>query len=167
MTLSLQKALVYTIALIGVALLLLFWRTGTFSESVLPGYPGDAFFPRLILIFSLIWVVVLLVRQIRRAAILEPTTGLPNRITIEFGPFAVVVGCVLAYIFLLPVLGFEICTFLFLFGLLFTRWRGSLRQRVIRVAALSLVTTIFFYGVFILLLNVSFPVRLLPRYIQF
>ncbi|MDH3699905.1 MAG: tripartite tricarboxylate transporter TctB family protein [Alphaproteobacteria bacterium] len=167
MTLSLQKALVYTIAAIGIALLLLFWQTGTFSESVLPGYPGDAFFPRLILIFSLIWVAVLLLRLFRRAADTEPTTGLPKTVAVELIPFAVVAGCVLAYIFLLPILGFELCTFLFLFGLLFTRWRDPIRQRVIRVAALSLSTTLFFYVVFILLLNVSFPVRILPRYIQF
>ena len=33
------------------------------SKSILPGYPGDAFFPRIILIFTGIWTFLLFIQQ--------------------------------------------------------------------------------------------------------
>ena len=33
------------------------------SKSILPGYPGDAFFPRLILIFTFFWTVILFLQN--------------------------------------------------------------------------------------------------------
>ena len=34
------------------------------SKSILPWYPGDAFFPRLILIFSIFWTLILLLQNL-------------------------------------------------------------------------------------------------------
>jgi putative tricarboxylic transport membrane protein len=167
MTVRSRTALFVTVGLVFVALVGLFWRTFTFSPSVLPGYPGDAFFPRLIIGFTLIWTVLIVFKLI-----FKPDAGSPGRaadttITIEIVPFITVICVVLAYVLLLPILGFAACTFLFLLGLLVTRWRGDLRSKLWKVGTVSLITTLFFYVAFVLLLNVAFPVRLLPQHITF
>ena len=36
------------------------------SKSILPGYPGDAFFPRLILLFTLFWTIILFFQKISK-----------------------------------------------------------------------------------------------------
>ena len=44
-------------------LIFLFYETSNMSKSILPGYPGDAFFPRLILIFTFFWTVILFLQN--------------------------------------------------------------------------------------------------------
>jgi putative tricarboxylic transport membrane protein len=149
----------------------LFYRTYSFSPSLLPGYPGDAFFPRWVLGFALVCCAVIIVRLIweslaRTRNAVEADGKDPDTVTFDPVQFVYIIALVLGYIFLLPVIGFELCTFLFLFILLITRWFGDWRSRIVKVAILSAGTAFFFYFTFVVLLNVSFPVKLLPEYIE-
>ena len=143
------------------------WLTSTFSPSMLPGYPGDAFFPRLILVFGLIWCGVLIYKFGIASNSDERHVEEEEQISLAFIPVALICGFVLAYLYLLPVIGFEACTFLLMFLLLFPRWKGELGARVIQVSLISLVTMAVTYFSFVILLNVSFPVKFLPDFIQF
>ncbi|MEQ8195918.1 MAG: tripartite tricarboxylate transporter TctB family protein [Rhodospirillales bacterium] len=170
MTVKSRSADFITIILITVGLGYLFYDTYSFSPSILKGYPGDAFFPRLILGFTLIWCAVLILRlfkERRAQAALGISDDSEPMVTVEWIPFAICIGFVIAFLFLLPVIGFELCTFFFMFGLLATRWHGEIKARLVKAAALSAFTSLFFYVTFVLLLNVSFPVKLFPAFITF
>jgi putative tricarboxylic transport membrane protein len=170
MTVKSKSADLVTVLLITAGLVYLFFYTYTFSPSILKGYPGDAFFPRLILGFTLIWCAVLILRMIKegRTSAAQGISGDSEpMVTVEWIPFGICIGFVLAFLFLLPIIGFELCTFFFMFGLLATRWHGEIKMRLIKAAALSAFTSIFCYVTFVLLLNVSFPVKLFPAFISF
>ena len=170
MTLPSKKADLITVVLIAIGFGYLYYHTYSFSPSILPGYPGDAFFPRIVIGFSLACCGVIILRSVREYFARYRSTAkeksVDSMVTIELIPFAFNIALVLAFIFLLPVIGFEVCTFLFLFILLIARWHDALKPRIIKVALLSLGTAVSFYFVFVILLNVSFPVKLLPDYIQ-
>ncbi len=170
MTLNKNTADFFSVLVVTIGISYLYYHTYSFAPSMLPGYPGDAFFPKLVLGFTLFCCAVLLIRTGKvmfsnNAPIVANTDG-ETTVTIELLPFALIILLVIAYIFLLPVIGFETCTFLFLFILLITRWFEDWKPRIIKVGILSLGTALFFYVAFVLLLNVSFPVKLLPDYIK-
>ncbi len=169
MTLNKNTADFFSVLVITIGISYLYYHTFSFSPSMLPGYPGDAFFPRLVLGFTLFSCAVLLLRTAKvmfakNAVVVDADKK--TTVTIELLSFAFIILLVLAYIFLLPVIGFETCTFLFLFILLITRWFEDWKLRIIKVGVLSLGTALFFYFAFVILLNVSFPVKLLPDYIK-
>jgi len=170
MTLNKNTADFFSVLAITFGISYLYYHTFSFSPSMLPGYPGDAFFPRLVLGFTLFCCAVLLSRTAKvmfgENAPVAENADKETTVTIELLPFAFIILLVLAYIFLLPVIGFETCTFLFLFILLITRWFEDWKPRIIKVGVLSLGTALFFYFAFVILLNVSFPVKLLPDYIK-
>lgn len=169
MTINRNTADLISVFVISIGLTYLYYRTFSFSPSMLPGYPGDAFFPRIVLGFSLLCCSALLFRTLKVAFaknISAEAIKDENTVTIDFLHFSFLILLVLGYIFLLPVIGFETCTFLFLFVLLITRWFGDLRDRIFKVSLLSIGTALFFYFAFVILLNVSFPVKILPNYIK-
>ncbi len=149
----------------------LFYRTNTFPPSMLPGYPGDAFFPRLVLGFTIICCASVAYKIIRARYFFKEyaeasNAGRIDTITIDPIQLVFMIALVLAFTFLLPVIGFELCVFLYLFILLITRWHGDLQPRLVKVGVLSLFTALFFYVAFVIFLNVSFPVKILPGHIQ-
>ena len=144
---------------------IMLWRTANFAEPMLPGYPGDAFFPQLIIGFGLIWCVILLYRLMSRRDIL--TNDDATLVKIPIGNFVLVCVYVVAYVMLLAPLGFEITTFLFMSLLFLTRFRGELKGRLVRIVIVSLITMIVSWACFAIILNVNFPVKILPDYIQF
>ena len=144
---------------------IMLWRTAGFAEPMLKGYPGDAFFPQLIIGFGLIWCAILLYRLMNRRDILTKDDA--SIVTIPIGNFILICVYVVAYVMLLTPLGFEITTFLFMSLLFLTRFRGELKGRLIRIMIVSLITTIVSWACFAIILNVSFPVKILPDYIQF
>ena len=170
MTLHKKTADLVTMIFLSIGLCYLFFRTNTFAPSMLPGYPGDAFFPRLVLGFSLICCAAVAFKIIWQRYFNNNTHQIESEqddtITIEPAMLGYMIALVLAFTFLLPVIGFELCVFLYLFILLFTRWFEDLKPRIIKVGLLCLVTTLFFYVSFVVLLNVAFPVKILPGYIQ-
>lgn len=144
---------------------MMLWRTLGFPPSMLPGYPGDAFFPQLIIGFGLIWCAILIYRLVRGSDII--TTDDEAVVVIPVGGFVAVCAYVIAYVMLLAPLGFEITTFLFMSVLFLTRFRGDLPARFVRIVIVSLITTIVSWACFAIILNVNFPVKILPDYIQF
>lgn len=171
MTINKKAADFITMILLIIGLSYLYYYTSTFPPSMLPGYPGDAFFPRLVLGFTLICCATVAIKIIRQR--FQNNSGASSigddseeTITIEPIMLVYMVALVLAFTFLLPVIGFELCTFLYLFTLLITRWFEDLKPKIIKVGLLCLVTTLFFYFSFVVLLNVAFPVKILPAYIQ-
>jgi hypothetical protein len=170
MTLNKNTADFFSVLVITIGTSYLYYHTFSFSPSMLPGYPGDSFFPRLVLGFTLFCCALILFRTGKTLfadnAPVVVNADKKTTVTIELLPFSFIILLVLAYIFLLPVIGFETCTFLFLFILLITRWFEDWKPRIIKVGVLSLGTALFFYFAFVILLNVSFPVKLLPDYIK-
>ena len=144
---------------------MMLWRTFGFPPSMLPGYPGDAFFPQLIIVFGLIWCAILLYRLMSGGDII--TSDDEAVVEIPIGGFVAVCLYVVAYVMLLDPLGFEITTFLFMSVLFLTRFRGELPARIVRIVIVSLITTIVSWACFAIVLNVNVPVKILPDYIQF
>jgi len=160
-----RKATLVATLILTVLFAYLFWRTVSFSPPVLPGYPGDSFFPRLILGFGLIWCALLLY-----TSIFARTTGVEDdekEVNFPTAPVALIGVYVLVFVNVLPIIGFELCSFILMFLLLITRWHGELKNRIIKVSLVSLATTVVCYVCFVLLLNVSFPLLFLPNYINF
>ena len=143
---------------------ILLWRTFGFAPSMLPGYPGDAFFPRLIIGFGLTWCGVLLFRLSRGSDIVVIDEH--SEVSVPLRSFSLICCYVLGYVLLLDSIGFEITTFLFVSALFATRLRGNRSQRFFRTLLISFITTIFCWAIFAIVLNVNFPVKLLPNYID-
>jgi len=168
MTLQKGTADFVSVLLITIGLGYLFYYTSTFPPSMLPGYPGDAFFPRIVLGFSLFFCASIIFRRGKELFFGgSVASGEGETVTIDLVQFTYIIALVLAFIFLLPVLGFEACTFLFMFILLIARWFDKLKTRIIKVGLLSLVVSLFFYFSFVILLNVAFPVKILTNHIEF
>lgn len=153
----------------------LFVRTFSFAPPMLPGYPGDDLFPRLILGLVILCGVPLFARRLiekRRGAVGDDET-----FDIDVGGFLITVAIVFAFPFLLPYVGFEITTVAFLTVLFTTRLHGPVAAEVVTPAILgaallksafiSFVTMLALYFVFVILLSVSMPVVFLPKFIQF
>ena len=87
-------------------------------------------------------------------------------VKIPIGNFVLVCLYVVAYVMLLAPLGFEITTFIFMSLLFLTRFRGELKVRLFRIVIVALITTIISWACFAIILNVNFPVKILPDFIQ-
>ncbi|MBC27363.1 MAG: hypothetical protein CMM41_09145 [Rhodospirillaceae bacterium] len=144
---------------------ILLWRTFGFAPSMLPGYPGDSFFPRLVIGFGLIWCGVLLFRLFKGSDIIVADDH--SEVLVPLRSFSLICFYVLSYVLLLDIIGFEITTFLFVSTLFATRLRGNHSQRLFRTSLISFITTIFCWAIFALVLNVNFPIKFLPNYIDF
>lgn len=142
----------------------LYWNTFSFFPSLLPGYPGDAFFPQLSLAFLFFCCVVFLLRHaLHRLRGEEDPVAAGETVEIPLPRFFAVIVIVCAYVYLLPVAGFELSTFAFVFVTMTTRLRGSPVRQVLKGIALALVTTLLCYAIFVMALNVSLPLKILPR----
>ena len=89
---------------------ILLWRTFGFAPSMLPGYPGDAFFPRLIIGFGLIWCGVLLFRLFKGSDII--VTDDHSEVLVPLRSFSLICCYVLGYVLLLDIIGFGIIKFI-------------------------------------------------------
>lgn len=154
-------------------------RTFYFAPPMLPGYPGDDLFPRLILGLIILCGVPLFARRLseRRAQARRGRTGDDETFDIDVGGFLLTAAIVFAFPFLLPHAGFEISTVAFLTVLFTTRLHGPVTAEVVTPAiigaallkslVISIVAMLVLYSVFVILLKVSMPVMFLPKYIQF
>ena len=145
----------------------LFYETFNMMKPILPGYPGDAFFPRLAVGYTLIIAALILLRGILlpRFAV---APGEPSHVSVHWLEFLSVAALVLVYAELLPPVGFELTTLGFMLILLVPRFavQQGLVQSVVKAVALTIPTIIILYGVFALLLGIHLPLLFLPRYIQ-
>ncbi len=146
-----------------VFLIFLFYETTNMSKSILPGYPGDAFFPRLILIFSIFWTAILLFQNlIKNFSILKSSEDKETDIEIYFKDIAFLFFISIIYILFLDIIGFEILTFSFLFVLLVNRLDLNLGKSIFYSSLISFLSMIIFWFVFIIFLKIPFALKFLP-----
>jgi len=146
-----------------VFLIFLFYETTNMSKSILPGYPGDAFFPRLILIFSIFWTAILLFQNlIKNFSILKSSEDKETDIEIYFKDIAFLFFISIIYILFLDIIGFEILTFSFLFILLVNRLDLNLGKSIFYSSLISFLSMIIFWFVFIIFLKIPFALKFLP-----
>ena len=123
-----QAVFVITI-LISLGLVLISYETFNMSPPLLPGYPGDAFYPRLVIGFTAIWCIVILARGWRSEHQENAELRSSSEFSFHAGEFLSVTIAVLAYALLLKPLGFEISTFLFLIFLALSEDAKRRRKR--------------------------------------
>ncbi len=167
LTLPTRPTVIITTGLIFLGFAFLFYETFNMMKPILPGYPGDAFFPRLAVGYTLIIAALILLRGIllpRFAA----APGEPSHVSVHWLEFLSVVALVLVYAQLLPPVGFELTTLGFMLILLVPRFavQHGLVQSLVKAVALTIPTILILYGVFALLLGIHLPLLFLPRYIQ-
>lgn len=152
------EAATYAVLLVGLGYL--YWLTFFFGKSPVRGYPGAAFFPRLILYFSIAATIAALVAAISNGIGSKIGNAAP-RFEFKLREFTLTVLAIGAFIGLLPVLGFEITSFGLMLVLLAVRFDGWAQA-----LAGALLTTLVFYFVFVLMLGVPLPLRFLPSYVS-
>ena len=167
LTLPTLPTVLITTGMVFLGFAFLFYETFNMMKPILPGYPGDAFFPRLAVGYTLIIAALILLRGIllpRFAA----APGEPSQVSVHWLEFLSVAALVLVYAELLPPVGFELTTLGFMLILLVPRFavQHGLVQSVVKAVALTIPTIIILYGVFALLLGIHLPLLFLPRYIQ-
>jgi hypothetical protein len=138
--------------------------TASFDPPVLPGFPGAAFFPRLVLVALFSFGAVLLVRawRLRNGSVPETQARADDRRPVDFdiGPVALGCAAALGAIALMQLAGFEIAGTLFIGAALVIRTR-----RWIFSALIGAFGTAVMYAVFVLALQVHLPLLFLPRYL--
>ena len=133
------------------------------SKSILPGYPGDAFFPRLILIFTFFWTVILFLQNTLKNNILIKSKESNNEVVeIYYKDIIFLFFISIIYILFLDLIGFEILTFIFLFVLLVTRLDISIGKSIFYSSKVSFISMIVFWLTFIIFLRIPFPLKFLP-----
>tara|TARA_B100000902_G_C27218187_1_gene868173 strand:+ start:61 stop:567 length:507 start_codon:yes stop_codon:yes gene_type:complete len=144
-------------------LIFLFYETTNMSKSILPGYPGDAFFPRLILIFSFFWTSILLLQNlIKNLSLFKSSEEKDTDIEIYYKDITFLFLISIIYILFLDSVGFEILTFFFLFVLLVNRIDLNLRKSIFYSTIISFVSMMIFWFVFIIFLKIPFTLKFLP-----
>lgn len=155
------------IGAVAAAAIVLYWNTYSFMPSMLPGYPGDAFFPRIILTFILACSIAAAVEIVAFGAH-EKERGEPRSgIGIDIVGIAAVAAAVIVYVIALSYVAFEISTFVFVLALLTPALTGSRMIAVAKAAGIAAVTVLVLYFCFVILLDVDFPLLFLPRYVHF
>ena len=146
-----------------ILLIFLFYETSNMSKSILPGYPGDAFFPRLILIFTFFWTVILFFQNTLKNNILIKSKETNDEVVeIYYKDIFFLFFISIIYILFLDLIGFEILTFIFLFVLLVTRLDISIGKSIFYSSIVSFISMIVFWLTFIIFLRIPFPLKFLP-----
>lgn len=173
-----SKSDVIAVGVIILVTLFLLYETFNMSPPILPGYPGDSFFPRLIITCILICAIPLFIARLRdfmreRISKVEDET---EKIDFDILALIAILGLSLAYPLLLPLIGFEIATFFLLTILFLSRFEdfvkadsltaALLTRSMLKATILSFTTMCLLYFVFVILLSVSMPVAIFPKYIE-
>lgn len=161
-----KRAVIATAAVILAGIGFLFAQTYEMSPPLLPGYPGDAFFPRLVLGFSALFGAVVMAMRLMPGMAAQ-VEGDDDRFSFDPIETAVTTLLVLAYMLLMGPLGFEIATTVFMFLLLWPRMMMSPAKGLAVAAVGSVVTMLVIYAAFVIGLKVSMPVSYLPAYWNF
>lgn len=158
MTLDRKLAEVSTAVFLVLAELYMFWETFSFTASTVRGYPGAAFFPRLVLALALTLTLLWLAKLL----LAPPAAKAAEAVVFEIPDIAVVAVAAVVFVFGLRYVGFELTLTAIAFGLLLPRlaawWQAALA---------AIATTAVCYIVFVAALGVSLPMLFLPEYISF
>ena len=153
--------------LLGLALLLR--ETFYMSPPLLPGYPGDAFFPRLVLIPTIVFASIILFRVIVVRSSPEDLGYLEPTIVVQWISWLTVFALCIAFAWALDRVGFEISAFVLMMALLIPRLAVTVPSSPARVVALavaySVATIGTIYLTFVVLLKVPLPLLILPAYL--
>ena len=162
-----RAAVLTTTALILGGLAFLYYETFKMQPPYEPGYPGDAFFPRLALGFSIIWAVIILARGFFLPQAAQAEGDEEPYLQGHWLEFASIVAFVYFYALLLEPIGFEIMTIVLMMCLLVPRMRveSAPRGALLLGFALSFVTMIVLYLGLVPMLNIPLPLKFLPIYI--
>jgi hypothetical protein len=159
---SLERAIYVAVA---AGLVVLFNVTLQMAPPMLPGYPGDAFFPRLVIGFTAIPVLIGLAQSFTRRR--QPGVKADdNLVEIDIGGYLVAILVGLGFAGLMPILGFEITCTVIMAGLLLPRMGWGTRQ-TIHVLGIAMFTMLVFYVSFVLILGIHLPLYFLPKYVRF
>ncbi|MDH3287451.1 MAG: tripartite tricarboxylate transporter TctB family protein [Betaproteobacteria bacterium] len=165
-----RAALLSTAGVILLGLSFLSVETYNMMPPILPGYPGDAFFPRLVLGFCVIWAVIILARSIFLSQAAAAARYEAPYVVLHWLEFASVIVLVLLYALLVEPVGFEITTVVLMMALLVPRLLAGPRATPARAAllalALSLATMLILYAGLGPGLKIGLPLKFLPTYIQ-
>ncbi len=164
-TLSKRAALFGAALVILAALIFLYWETYNMQPPLLVGYPGDAFFPRLVIGFTAIWNVVLLVRL--ALAPLPEADPEDHFVSFDWLEFLIVIVLVGAYAALMERLGFEVTTVAFVAALLIPRLRMPWPTALALGLTVAVMTMLVLWAVFALSLKVPLPLSHLPLYLGY
>jgi putative tricarboxylic transport membrane protein len=165
-----KPAVLIATALILAWLAFMAYETTNMLPPILPGYPGDSFFPRLVIIFAVMCAVIVLLKGVYLPRGAQLAAGEDTSFPLRWLDFVSVCVLVAAYGELLEPIGFEILTFVLLTVILAPRIAvGGLgiARSIVYAAGAALLTTLVFYVAFGLLLRVPLPLLFLPRYIQY
>ena len=111
------SVVVVTVAIFAWFLFMLY-ETTNMTPPILPGYPGDSFFPRLVLIFGLICAATILIKAMLAPRGAQLAAGEAPTFSLHWLEFLTVCALVTAYGVLLVPVGFEIMTFVLMLALL-------------------------------------------------
>lgn len=161
-----KRAVIATAVVIVAGIAYLVYETSRMAPPLLPGYPGDAFFPRLVLGFTALFGAVVIAMRLM-PSMKAHVEGADDSFRFDPVETAVTSLLVLAYMLLMEPLGFEISTTVFMFLLLWPRMLMPLVKGLAVAAAGSVVTMLIIYAAFVIGLKVSMPVSYLPAYWNF
>ena len=170
LTLPMKASVVVVTAVIFCWFLFMLYETTNMMPPILRGYPGDSFFPRLVLLFGLICAATILIKAALTPRGAQLAANEASSFSLHWLEFLIVCALVIAYGLLLVPVGFEIATFVLMLALLGSRMvAGSDHPaRSLGYAfALSLATMLVTYVGFGLLLRIALPLHFFPRYIQY
>ena len=139
-----------------------FWVTTNFAPPVLPGYPGAAFFPQLIIGLLALLSLALFVRAagaLRRARRQAAPAG-EAKVSFDWASFLYSVAGALALVLAMQGFGTELAVTAYLALLLWLFGR-----RPVWAIATAIVTTLVLYALFVHMLSVHLPLLFLPRYL--
>lgn len=172
-----RGSLLVTVVVLLLAATYCFYLAAQMPASLLPGYPGDGFFPRITLMVILICGAVILVRELVFPAVnrtqksesvgSEDASGDDASRVVKLDIIEAVSILVLGigYMILLPVFGMEIMTTIFMFILFVPRLLMPLPRAIIVALLSAVLTTVFVYFAFAIGLRVPLPLAFLPRYL--
>lgn len=174
-----RRSLVVTVVVMLLGASYCFYLATQLPNSLLPGYPGDGFFPRITLAVTLVCGVVILIREFFRsdpgAATVagardgkdddEAEDDTSGPIQFDLLEAVTIIVLSIGYMALMPLYGMEIMTTIFMFLLFFPRILMPWPKAAVVAALSAAATTGFVYFAFVIGLNVPLPLAFLPRYL--
>lgn len=178
LTLPRRRSLLVTTIVLLLSAAYCFYLATQLPRSILPGYPGDGFFPRITLAVILFFGAIVLVREyLQPDPVMTDTPEVPKPgkdpgdddmsgpIRLDIVEAVTIAVLSIGYMFLMPRLGMEITTSIFMFLLFLPRVLHPWPKAGVISAIGAILTTGFVYLAFVIGLKVPLPLAFLPRFL--